>query len=749
MAVSSRKSTVQVAFEVDGQGNVTRAFLASEEAAKRAGKGLDDYSKAGERAEQVQQRLNLAAAAAGSILGGVLVTGLALIARNTIAAQKEQAQLEAVLRSTGNAAGYNAEQLNKMAASISASSLFSAGEITDAQTRLLSYSGIVGEKFPQALQVAIDQAQRLGISVTQSAEIVGRALESPTKAAAALAQQGFGAAFTDAVRDSIKALEQAGREADAQQIIIDILNESYQDAASAARDTFGGALVALKNTINDLLTGSDGSLDGLQGSIDTLIETLNSPDVRSGFAAIADGAIWTANSFGVLVGEIGRAYNAAQQWLTLKMGGNRSMGGENLAEQRRELAGLEADLARMQGDSYIRAISAGRIQKLEDRIAEVRETVAMNEMLFGDPGAAQIRWITPDSTSEDRHLQQPGVTGIPDWVDPKDAAKAAAAARKAAAAAARDQAEAERELARQQREAAEAAADFTRTQDDALAMLEDLRAEMEGPTAQVMLEYMRMERELDFLFAGGALTAEQYAEAMELVYQARNRALGDIARQTKEAADSMTVYADQAARNMQSAFADFLFDPFEDGLSGMLQSFSETLQRMYAEYLASEIFRSFMGGMDSSGNNWGSIIDLFSGGSGFGFAKGGAIQGSDSLSAYSGSVVDKPTAFMFAKGGAVGVMGEVPGEAEGIFPLKRGRDGKLGVAAEISGGGGGTVVEIHNYGNEQARAESSHTDDGRELIQVFIGEAARNVATGGALAGAIEGAYGVQRGGVR
>lgn len=747
MAVS-RKSTVQVAFEVDGQGNVTRAFLASEEAAKRAGKGLDDYSAAGERAEQVQKRLNLAAAAAGSILGGVLVTGLTLIARNTIAAQKEQAQLEAVLRSTGNAAGYSAEQLNKMAASISASSLFSAGEITEAQTRLLSYSGIVGEKFPQALQVAIDQAQRLGISVTQSAEIVGRALESPTKAAAALAQQGFGAAFTDAVRDSIKALEEAGREADAQQLIIDILNESYQDAASAARDTFGGALVALKNTINDLLTGSDGSLDGLQGSVDTLIETLNSPDVRSGFAALADGAIWTANSFGVLVGEISKAYNAAQQWLNLKLGGNRSMGGENLAEQRRELAGLEADLARMQGDGYIQAISAGRIRKLEDRIAEVRETIAMNDMLFGDPGKPQIRWITPDDTGEDRHLAAPGVNDIPDYVDPKDAAKAAAEARKAAAAAAREQAAAERELARQQREAAEAAAALTRTQDDALAMLEDLRAEMEGPTAQVMLQYARLERELDFLFAGGALTAEKYAEAMDLVYQARNRALGDIARQTEEAAGAMTVYADQAARNMQSAFADTLFDFFRIESDGMVADFANALSRMYAEYLSSEFFRMVMGGTDSSGTNWGSLLDLL-GTNGWGFAKGGAIQGSPSLSAYSGSVVDKPTAFMFAKGGAVGVMGEVPGESEGIFPLKRGRDGKLGVAAEISGSAGGTVVEIHNYGADQARAETSQTPDGRDLIRVFIGEAAQDVANGGVLAGAFEGVYGVQRGGVR
>jgi len=52
-----------------------------------------------------------------------------------------------------------------------------------------------------------------------------------------------------------------------------------------------------------------------------------------------------------------------------------------------------------------------------------------------------------------------------------------------------------------------------------------------------------------------------------------------------------------------------------------------------------------------------------------------------------GGIVDRPTLFPFARGGAMatGVMGEAGPEA--IMPLKRGADGKLGVA----GGGGGTT----------------------------------------------------------
>ncbi|EIC1148266.1 phage tail tape measure protein, partial [Escherichia coli] len=55
-------------------------------------------------------------------------------------------------------------------------------------------------------------------------------------------------------------------------------------------------------------------------------------------------------------------------------------------------------------------------------------------------------------------------------------------------------------------------------------------------------------------------------------------------------------------------------------------------------------------------------------------AEGGVYQSAD-LSRYSGTVVNRPTFFAFAKG--AGVMGEAGPEA--ILPLRRGADGKLGV----------------------------------------------------------------------
>ncbi|ELS7738071.1 phage tail tape measure protein [Escherichia coli] len=79
-------------------------------------------------------------------------------------------------------------------------------------------------------------------------------------------------------------------------------------------------------------------------------------------------------------------------------------------------------------------------------------------------------------------------------------------------------------------------------------------------------------------------------------------------------------------------------------------------------------------------------------------ADGGVYQSAD-LSRYSGTVVNRPTFFAFAKG--AGVMGEAGPEA--ILPLRRGADGKLGVVADIGGSGMAIFapqynIEINNDG---------------------------------------------------
>lgn len=107
--------------------------------------------------------------------------------------------------------------------------------------------------------------------------------------------------------------------------------------------------------------------------------------------------------------------------------------------------------------------------------------------------------------------------------------------------------------------------------------------------------------ELDALFndGKGPLTFDTYSRAM---FKATDE-LDALADKTEETTDRMSVFAEQAARNIQDDFAEFLFDPFqEDGLNGMLEGFTQTLRKMASEAAAAKIFES-IGGAASGASN--------------------------------------------------------------------------------------------------------------------------------------------------
>lgn len=261
-----------------------------EQGMDRAERTARNKSKAIERQAQtsalkVQQVWGVAAAAVGGALAGISVGAVfSSFIQNTIAAQNEQAQLAAVLRSTGQAAGYNADQLNEMAGKMEKMSTFSAGEISEAQTTLLAFTGIVGDQFPKALQAAADMAARTGMTVKSAAETIGRSLDVPSQGLAALSRQGF--RFTKEQKELAEQLEATGRVSEAQAIVLQALEESYGGAAEAARDTLGGAMVALRNALSALLTGNDDGIQGLVDIINRLSDALGSDKARRGLEAL-------------------------------------------------------------------------------------------------------------------------------------------------------------------------------------------------------------------------------------------------------------------------------------------------------------------------------------------------------------------------------------------------------------------------------------------------------------------------------
>lgn len=402
--------------------------------------GLD---KSERRAEKWRKKVESEARMAGAALAAgvaVGIAGLSAVAlkfgRNSIAAEKEVAQLDAIIRSTGGAAGYTRQQLLDMADTLADKSTFSGGEIVEAQTRLLSYSGILSANIPRAMQAVIDQSARLGISVSQSAETIGRALESPSKAAAALAQQGFGAAFTKEVRGTIDELVKAGKEGEAQVMILEILEESYAGAALAARDTFGGALTALGHTLDDITTAKDGSLKGATAAVNDLIDTLQDPKVKDGFDSIVTLVANLSSELANGVVQIASFITKVRDLANLDAGGSVQDAGE---------AALNEQMARLNG--LINYAKQNKTGLLGLPLTDAQEAARLK----------QINDLTQQRIGIQRELTErykyqraaeafKGVTGSVD----STANSSDSAAREAAAAAAADAENAKKRLAAQQ-----------------------------------------------------------------------------------------------------------------------------------------------------------------------------------------------------------------------------------------------------------------------------------------------------------
>lgn len=218
-------------------------------------------------------------------IAGITIAGLfTKFIQESRDAQNEQAQLAAVLKSTGEAAGFSQEKLNEMAAALASSTIFSEGEINKAQTRLLSYTNVVGEEFPKALEALLNMSARTGMGVEQAAETIGKALNIPSEGMASLSKQGF--QFSEDQKKLAERLQATGKTAEAQGIIIKELSSTYGGAATAARDTFGGAIIGLQNQLNSLMTGSDGSLQGATEAINELARTLGSAEVKQAFDSL-------------------------------------------------------------------------------------------------------------------------------------------------------------------------------------------------------------------------------------------------------------------------------------------------------------------------------------------------------------------------------------------------------------------------------------------------------------------------------
>lgn len=191
--------------------------------------------------------VGIGAAAAGI---GILGAGLASSVQEAMAAQEAQAQLGAVLKSTGGIAGISADMANELAGSLQKVTRFSDEAILGGENLLLTFTNIGKDIFPGATKTMLDMSQALGQDLKASAIQLGKALQDPIDGVSALRRVGVN--FSDDQKAVIENLVKTGRAAEAQKLILKELQTEFGGVAEAAGKTFAGRLDILRNQFSDL-----------------------------------------------------------------------------------------------------------------------------------------------------------------------------------------------------------------------------------------------------------------------------------------------------------------------------------------------------------------------------------------------------------------------------------------------------------------------------------------------------------------
>ncbi|WP_305047201.1 phage tail length tape measure family protein [Geoalkalibacter sp.] len=506
--------------------------------------------------------LSLTGAMAG--LAGGLSMGAVVAA--TVRQEAAMQQLEAAVRSTRGAAGLTTQELADMAAAMQTVTTYGDEAVMEMQAVLLTFTRIGRETFPQATEAILDMATRLNMDLKSAALQVGKALNDPAAGVSALTRAGV--QFSEQQKNMIERLMQTGQTAEAQRVILRELETQFGGAARAARNTLGGALTSLRNAFGDLLEAK-GGLPEAQQRIEELTTLLQDPKTQQAADAFTSALI---EGMGKFVTLSVKALENAQKLRAFfdQYGG----------------LGTRPDMTE---DEVLRGLADIRAGRIPGNQAGVRFPVPQ-------------RPAAPPSSSGST---PPPPTETPEQRAAREKAEAEAFKEKIQYAA-----ELEAMRADNERRATEDA--MNRLRGDALIAQE-----------RMALEKMAFDQRQTLLAEGAALTQqmlspqERFNQEMERLnflvdegaigwetYQRASAAAQDQLDAAGEKMGEFSIFAEQAARNIQGAVANFLFDPFDDGLNGMVKKFGDTMRRMAAEIAASQVLQAVFGAMSGSQIGW-------------------------------------------------------------------------------------------------------------------------------------------------
>ena len=218
-------------------------------------------------------------------------------------------QTEAVLKSTGEAAGITSKDIEELTNRLESKNSVDRESIRHTENLLLTYTALHNEVgkgnnvFDRATQVAIDMGAALGQDAASAATKLGRALQDPEHGLMMLTRTGV--TFTAQQKEQIKTLVESGQAMEAQKLVLSALETKFAGSAAAQATEMDRAEISLHHmsvAIGDaLLPAVEMGAKGL-GEMAEVVAGLPAP-INAGLmtlAAFGLGAVAVTKIMGVM-----------------------------------------------------------------------------------------------------------------------------------------------------------------------------------------------------------------------------------------------------------------------------------------------------------------------------------------------------------------------------------------------------------------------------------------------------------------
>jgi len=238
------------------------------------------FDKVDGKGSSISQRFGMVGVAA-TAMGGAIVGALGMAVSSAAESEQAMAQLDAVLQSTGGAAGLTRDELTNLADALQKVTTYDDEAIIGAESLMLTFTKVGKEVFPEAIATVLDMSTALGQDLQSSTIQLGKALNDPIAGITALSRVGV--SFTETQKETIKAMVETGDVLGAQKLILAELAVEFGGSATAAADTLNGSIEQLGNSFGNLmeaigaaLLGGEADGGGLKGFIQDVRDTVDS-----------------------------------------------------------------------------------------------------------------------------------------------------------------------------------------------------------------------------------------------------------------------------------------------------------------------------------------------------------------------------------------------------------------------------------------------------------------------------------------